>query len=107
MRADGFTGLPAGFTPFLDGAQKDTSLVVGIDGAFEQEEINLNADFSTELSDQLVLFFSYPTPKSGPRIKFGETLVWLKLPITCDTIDFIHKTVIVITVWMKKLGIFR
>ena len=34
LRADGFTGLPAGYTPFLDGAQTDTSLVSGIDGVW-------------------------------------------------------------------------
>jgi iron complex outermembrane receptor protein len=33
-RANGFTGLPAGFTPFLDGDQKDTSLVAGLKGEF-------------------------------------------------------------------------
>ncbi len=32
LRALGFTGLQAGFTPFLDGAQKDISLVTGIKG---------------------------------------------------------------------------
>jgi len=31
----GWTGLPAGFTPFLDGAQDDASLVVGVSGEFE------------------------------------------------------------------------
>ncbi len=31
----GWTGLPAGFTPFLDGAQDDTSLVVGVSGEFD------------------------------------------------------------------------
>jgi iron complex outermembrane receptor protein len=33
--ADGWTGLPAGYTPFLDGAQDDSSIVVGVDGEFE------------------------------------------------------------------------
>jgi iron complex outermembrane receptor protein len=33
--ADGWTGLPAGYTPFLDGAQDDASIVVGVDGEFE------------------------------------------------------------------------
>lgn len=31
----GWTGLPAGFTPFLDGAQEDVSLVVGVSGEFD------------------------------------------------------------------------
>ncbi len=33
-RADGYTGLPAGFTPFLDGEQDDSSFVVGVKGEF-------------------------------------------------------------------------
>ena len=94
--------LPAGYTPFLDGAQEDLSAVVGLAGefanemiydfsvgygsneldytlnntlnpglalvngraqrnfdvgAFKQEEINLNADFSKQLSDNLYLSF--------------------------------------------------
>lgn len=35
LREQGFTGLPAGFTPYLDGAQSDASLVVGVDGEFD------------------------------------------------------------------------
>ncbi len=103
LRALGFTGLPAGYTPFLDGDQTDTSLVAGLTGLFtngitydfsasygkneldyflnntinpdlglsggvpaqrdfnvggyEQEEINLNADFSKQLGDNLHLAF--------------------------------------------------
>jgi len=34
-RTDGFTGLPAGFTPFLDGAQDDSSIAVGVQGEFD------------------------------------------------------------------------
>ena len=34
-REDGYTGLPAGYTPFLDGAQDDTSIVVGVMGEFD------------------------------------------------------------------------
>ncbi len=34
LRAQGFTGLPAGFTPFLDGDQTDLSLVTGLTGLF-------------------------------------------------------------------------
>ncbi len=104
LRDMGFTGLTAGFTPFLDGDQTDVSLVVGVDGmfsneidydfsigygkneldyflnntvnpdvgldgnlqipqmdydvgAYEQEEINLNADFSKPIGDNLNLAF--------------------------------------------------
>jgi len=35
LRAMGFTGLPAGYTPFLDGNQQDASLVAGIRGEFD------------------------------------------------------------------------
>jgi iron complex outermembrane receptor protein len=34
LREQGFVGLPGGFTPFLDGAQDDSSVVVGIQGEF-------------------------------------------------------------------------
>ena len=33
-RAEGYTGHPAGFTPYLDGEQNDTSFVIGIEGEF-------------------------------------------------------------------------
>jgi iron complex outermembrane receptor protein len=35
LRADGFVGLDAGYTPFLDGNQKDASLVLGMRGEFD------------------------------------------------------------------------
>jgi iron complex outermembrane receptor protein len=98
----GVTSLPAGYTPYLDGAQKDTSLIAGFKGetsseltynlsagfgknelayflnntvnsgltvdgvlgqrdfdmgGYEQEETNLNADFSMPLSDDVFLGF--------------------------------------------------
>jgi iron complex outermembrane receptor protein len=98
LRELGFDGLPAGYTPFLDGAQKDTSLVAGLTGVYgngttydysvsfgkneldyflnnttnpdapfvnggpqrdfnvggyEQEETNLNVDFSRPIGDRL------------------------------------------------------
>ena len=124
LREEGFTGLPAGFTPFLDGAQKDTSLVVGLDGAFgggtiwdfsfgygkneldyflnntvnsslgldsslnipqmdfdvgafEQEELNLNADFSTELSDALVLSYGAEWREEKYTLIAGEPSAFL------------------------------
>lgn len=104
-RAAGFTGLPAGYTPFLDGAQTDSSLVVGLagvygsgitydysvsygkneldyflnnttnpdlplaggqipqrdfdTGGYEQEETNLNADFSKQVGDDKLLAFGF------------------------------------------------
>lgn len=35
LRAMGFGGLPAGYTPFLDGNQQDASIVMGVKGEFE------------------------------------------------------------------------
>ena len=35
LREQGFVGLPGGFTPILDGNQIDSSLVMGLEGAFE------------------------------------------------------------------------
>ena len=34
-RADGYVGLPGGFTPYLDGSQDDASIVLGINGEFD------------------------------------------------------------------------
>ena len=42
-RANGYTGLPAGFTPFLDGAQEDASFVIGVQG---ESNSGLTYDFS-------------------------------------------------------------
>lgn len=124
LREMGFTGLPAGFTPFLDGDQKDTSLVVGLDGefqggtiwdfsvgygkneldyflnntvntsvgldsslnipqmdfdvgGFEQEEINLNADFSTEISDRLVVSYGAEWREETYTLIAGEPSAYL------------------------------
>jgi len=118
-RAAGFTGLPGGYTPFLDGDQTDTTLVVGLDGEFtnnmlydfsvgyglaeldyflnntvnpelplgadngpsqmdfnvggyEQEEINLNADFSVPLSDTLNLGFGAEWREETYTVIAGE-----------------------------------
>ncbi len=35
LRTMGFNGLPAGYTPFLDGNQKDASMVFGVKGEFD------------------------------------------------------------------------
>ncbi len=35
LRAMGFSGLPAGYTPYLDGNQQDASIVVGVKGEFQ------------------------------------------------------------------------
>jgi iron complex outermembrane recepter protein len=35
LNALGFNGLPAGYTPFLDGNQQDASIVVGVKGEFQ------------------------------------------------------------------------
>jgi len=121
-RAAGYTGLPAGFTPFLDGAQTDTSLVVGANGEFEsgmlydfsygygkseldytlnntvnpdlalvgvcpaceipqmdfnvggynQQETNLNADFSLPISDSINLAWGVEWREETYTVKAGE-----------------------------------
>ncbi|MGB5334043.1 MAG: TonB-dependent receptor [Woeseiaceae bacterium] len=43
LREQGFVGLPAGFTPYLDGAQSDASLVIGVNGEFDS---GMTYDFS-------------------------------------------------------------
>jgi iron complex outermembrane receptor protein len=35
LREQGYTGLPAGFTPYLDGDQQDTSFILGVEGEFD------------------------------------------------------------------------
>ena len=119
LRDQGFTGLPGGFTPYLDGNQKDTSLVVGFDGEFgggmmydfsvgygqakldyflnntvnqdlgiidattlpqmdfdvggyEQEETNLNADFSKRLGDRMNLGFGAEWREESYTVVSGE-----------------------------------
>ncbi len=54
LRAQGFTGLPAGYTPFLDGDQKDTSLVVGINGLFAND---ITYDFSVSYGENELDYF--------------------------------------------------
>ncbi|MCP3961184.1 MAG: TonB-dependent receptor [bacterium] len=54
LRAMGFTGLPAGYTPFLDGAQKDTSLVAGLTGLFSN---GITYDFSASLGKNELDYF--------------------------------------------------
>jgi iron complex outermembrane receptor protein len=119
LRADGFTGLPGRFTPYLDGDQTDTSVVGGIEGEFasgmlydfsvgygrneleyflnntvnpdlgltsgleipqmnfdvggyEQEELNLNADFSMLLGDSLNLGFGAEWREETYTVNAGE-----------------------------------
>jgi len=121
-RAQGYTGLPGGFTPFLDGDQDDATFVLGIDGEFdsgmtydfsygygkseldyflnntvnpslpldgtcpaciisqmdfdvggyEQQEINLNADFSIPLSDSVNLAFGAEAREETYTVVAGE-----------------------------------
>ncbi len=119
LRQQGFTGLPAGFTPFLDGKQHDASFVVGIRGEFQngmgydfsynygkneldyflnntanpslgpgnftmlpqmgfdvgayaQEENNLNADFSYQMSDSMHLAFGLEAREETFTLVAGE-----------------------------------
>jgi iron complex outermembrane receptor protein len=121
-RADGYTGLPGGFTPYLDGAQDDSSFIVGIDGEFDsgmlydfsysfgkseldytlnntvngdlaldgvcptceisqmkfdtggyaQEEVNLNADFSLPMGDNVNLAFGFEAREETFTAMAGE-----------------------------------
>ena len=42
-RVEGYVGLPAGYTPYLDGAQEDASIVIGTTGQFDS---GMTYDFS-------------------------------------------------------------
>ena len=115
----GFSGLPAGFTPYFDADQSDFSIVAGVKGDFgngmlfdlstgygqnkidfflnntinqslglgangnpaqrgfdigdlEQEEINLNADFSKQLTDSIHLAFGAEWREETFTIIAGE-----------------------------------
>lgn len=118
LRALGFTGLQAGYTPFLDGDQRDISVVGGIEGewdngvsydfsagfgtnildyflnntlnpslgltggqppqrdfdvgGYEQRELNLNADFSTPLGDNMNLAFGAEWREETYVVNAGE-----------------------------------
>jgi iron complex outermembrane receptor protein len=119
LREEGFTGLPAGYTPYLDGAQKDTSIVAGFEGEFNsgmtydfsvgygknelnyylnntvnsalglddnldipqmdfynggytQDELNLNADFSYLITDNVNLAFGTEWREETYTVVAGE-----------------------------------
>ena len=121
-RALGYTGLPGGFTPYLDGDQTDTSIVLGVNGeyqsgmtydfsfgfgkneldyvlnntvnpglplvgfcpnceitqmdfnvgGYEQEEVNINADFSIPMTDSLNLAFGLEKREETYTVVAGE-----------------------------------
>ncbi|PHR62847.1 MAG: hypothetical protein COA47_01960 [Robiginitomaculum sp.] len=124
LNALGFTGLPAGFTPFLDGAQEDVSLVTGLKGdmangmyydfsvgygkntldyflnntinpslgldanlqipqrdfvigGYEQKEININADFSKAISENVNLAFGGEWREETYTVVQGEPSSYL------------------------------
>jgi iron complex outermembrane receptor protein len=139
LRDMGFTGLPAGYTPFLDGDQEDTYFIAGLDGifsndmtydfsasfgknelsyflnntvntslgldangnipqmdfdvgAYEQEEITLNADFAKLLTDRVNLAFGAEWREETYSIIAGEPSAYLGVktsgyasPIPADT----------------------
>lgn len=118
LRGLGFTGLQAGYTPYLDGDQTDVSIVGGIEGewgpdliydlsigfgkneldyflnntlnpslglvggqppqrdfdvgGYEQRELNVNADFSRPLGDDMNLAFGAEWRKETYVVNAGE-----------------------------------
>ena len=65
LTEQGFTGLPGGFTPFLDGDQTDASMVVGINGEFDS---GMLYDFSYNYGKNELDYFLNNTanPSLGP-----------------------------------------
>jgi iron complex outermembrane receptor protein len=65
LREQGFVGLPAGFTPYLDGDQTDTSIVVGVNGEYPS---GMLYDFSYGFGRNELLYFLNNTanPSLGP-----------------------------------------
>ena len=52
LRDLGFTGLQAGYTPYLDGAQQDYSMVAGVRGEFDNELLyDISASYGTSKLD--------------------------------------------------------
>ena len=65
LREQGFVGLQAGFTPFLDGDQDDASIVIGVDGEFPS---GMLYDFSYSYGKNELDYFLNNTanPNLGP-----------------------------------------
>ena len=69
LRDLGFTGLPGGYTPFLDGAQKDFSLVAGVDGFFAND---ISYDFSIGTGSNELDYFLNNTINQSLGLVNGE-----------------------------------
>jgi iron complex outermembrane receptor protein len=69
LRELGFDGLPAGYTPFLDGAQKDTSLVAGVTGVVGSKT---TYDYSVSYGENdLDYFLNNTTNPDAPFVNGG------------------------------------
>ena len=142
LRTMGFTGLPAGYTPYLDGNQKDLTIIAGLEGtlandttwdvsfgigeneldyflnntvntslgldanlnipqmdfdvgAFKQEEVTLNVDFSKPLSDTMNLAYgaewreeTYTTIPGEPSAYLGVGTSGFSSPTPRDSGSF-------------------
>ena len=71
LREQGFTGLPAGFTPFLDGDQKDASIVLGVQGEYDS---GMLYDFSFGWGRNELDYFLNNTVNQSLGIGDGTTL---------------------------------
>ena len=71
LREQGFTGLPAGFTPFLDGDQTDASLVMGVQGEFQS---GMLYDLSFGFGKNQLDYFLNNTVNQSLGIGDGTTL---------------------------------
>ncbi len=69
LNALGFTGLPAGFTPFLDGAQKDLSMVAGLAGLFGN---GITYDFSLSYGENELDYFLNNTINQSLGLSGGQ-----------------------------------
>ncbi len=69
FRDAGYTGLPAGYTPFLDGAQTDYSIISGVNG---ETDGGLYYDFSAALGVSQLDYFLNNTVNSGLDLVNGE-----------------------------------
>jgi iron complex outermembrane receptor protein len=69
LRPLGFTGLPAGFTPYLDGEQSDMSIVTGVEGEFGN---GVNYDFSISYGENELDYFLNNTVNASLGLVGGQ-----------------------------------
>ncbi|MGI9273054.1 MAG: TonB-dependent receptor plug domain-containing protein [Woeseiaceae bacterium] len=80
--ADGWVGLPGGFTPYLDGAQDDASIVLGVNGEFDS---GMSYDFSYNYGKSELDYFLNNTVNGDLPLDGSDPLTGLCIPgVACE-----------------------